>query len=227
MPAVPFIPGEIDDLGLTPQEFRVLGHVARRAGQNSVCYAGVATMAKTCRIHPDTIRKALKFLVGRGLIFARMRQGRTTEYFFHPPEKKGGVANTPRKPKEENPPKPRENHPPESKGDKGIPIKGSPLKAFPLNENENALSAAFEKMRAEIRKPVPPDSRSPVDFNAEIRERLERIIPDWRKHHFSLLYRQNPQKFERVLADVECQVREGKKLRNPGGYFTDTWQRFK
>jgi hypothetical protein len=42
-----------------------------------------------------------------------------------------------------------------------------------------------------------------------------------------VIYRQNPQKFERVLAEVECQVREGKILHNPGGYFTDTWQRFK
>ena len=71
-----FIHGNLDDLGLPPHPFRVYCHVARR-GQ---CFASVATIAKTCRMNPDTVRKALKSLVQEGLLTAQYRKGETTLY---------------------------------------------------------------------------------------------------------------------------------------------------
>lgn len=44
--------------------------------------------------------------------------------------------------------------------------------------------------------------------------------------HFTILARQNPGKFERVLCEVEQKAREGFQFTNIGGYFTDLWQRF-
>ena len=129
MPLVPFIPAEIDDLGLTPQEFRVMGHVARRAGKDGVCFEAIANMAKKCLLHPDTVRATLKSLVRRGVIFGKNRTGDTTLYAFTPFETKGGVSPTPPKPMEATSPKGMVPYPSEMKGAKGIPIKGSPLKA--------------------------------------------------------------------------------------------------
>ena len=36
----------------------------------------------------------------------------------------------------------------------------------------------------------------------------------------------NPEKMERVLADLKVQQREGKHVRNPGAYSEDLWKRF-
>jgi hypothetical protein len=43
----------------------------------------------------------------------------------------------------------------------------------------------------------------------------------WRKRA-----RANPAKLERVLAAVDVDLREGKPIKNPGGYAHDLWRRF-
>jgi len=98
-------------------------------------------------------------------------------------------------------------HPPETKDDKGIPFKELPSRHLNGNcavaaETENALITRIR------------------DFVGQAGMAASGGL-------FRTLIRQNPGKFERVLADGESQVREGKKLQNPGGYFIDTWKRFK
>jgi hypothetical protein len=43
---------------------------------------------------------------------------------------------------------------------------------------------------------------------------------------YRTLIRQNAGKFDRVLAQCELDAREGKDIRNRGGYFMDLWKRF-
>lgn len=38
--------------------------------------------------------------------------------------------------------------------------------------------------------------------------------------------RTNPSKARRVFSAMQCELREGKKFRNPGGYANDMWKRF-
>lgn len=67
---------ELDDAGLTPTEFRLLGHISRRAGSGE-CNASVPNMARHCGVHANTARKAVKGLVARNLIHRLDRQGQT------------------------------------------------------------------------------------------------------------------------------------------------------
>lgn len=66
-----FVHSSLDDLGLSPQEFRVYGHLARRAGRG-VAFPAIASIAETCRIHPQTARRAVATLIKRGLITREM-----------------------------------------------------------------------------------------------------------------------------------------------------------
>ena len=43
---------------------------------------------------------------------------------------------------------------------------------------------------------------------------------------FRTVARQNPSKFERVMADLESAIREGEDIQNPGGYFRKLWGLF-
>ena len=72
-----FIHAAVDDAMLSTAQFRVLCHVSRRGE----CYACVRRMAKTCRLHADTVRKALKELVKLGWLSPpKYRTGQTTVY---------------------------------------------------------------------------------------------------------------------------------------------------
>ena len=71
-----FIHAAVDDANLTPAQFRVLCHVGRRGE----CYEAVANMATHCRLHADTVRKALKELVQLGWLHRQRRTGTTSIY---------------------------------------------------------------------------------------------------------------------------------------------------
>lgn len=70
---------EADDSVLTPNEFRLYSHLARRAGAHGA-WPSVASMARQCRVHEDTIRRCLRRLMALNLIKARPRRGATTVY---------------------------------------------------------------------------------------------------------------------------------------------------
>ena len=131
-----FIHCNLDDCGLRPHPFRVLCHVARRGK----CFASVPTIATICRIHADTVRKALKELVQERLLIAQYRQGMTTIYRVNhqriingSPRKEG---STPYEKKGDLPcgndgavpPEKKVGDPSEKQGDKVYPIKDIPLR---------------------------------------------------------------------------------------------------
>jgi hypothetical protein len=70
------VSSEMDDLGLTKAEFRILSHILRRAGKDSVCDASVRTMARVTRTHPVYVRWIIRHLLKRKLIIRTIRPGR-------------------------------------------------------------------------------------------------------------------------------------------------------
>jgi len=78
-----FIPSHLDDYGLRPNVFRLYCHIARRDGPSGA-YPAVKTMARVCRIHPQTARDALRYLTEQGFLTREKRPGRTTIYRLTP-----------------------------------------------------------------------------------------------------------------------------------------------
>jgi DNA-binding MarR family transcriptional regulator len=74
-----FIPSQLDDYGHIPSVFRVYCHIARRDGDDGA-WASIASIARVCRIHPQTARSALRFLVAKGFLTRTPRRGSTTIY---------------------------------------------------------------------------------------------------------------------------------------------------
>ena len=72
----PFIPAWLDESDLSSQEFRIYCHVSRRGR----CYESVPSIARACRLHISTVKRALKALTTRRLLSRTQRNGRTTIY---------------------------------------------------------------------------------------------------------------------------------------------------
>ncbi len=77
---IAFIPSQLDERNLSPAEFRIYCHVVRRAGRDSTCWESIQNMAKKCRLCPNTVRKALHFLVDDGMIAVKPHPGYTYDY---------------------------------------------------------------------------------------------------------------------------------------------------
>jgi len=67
----------VDDAGLSPVDFRVLGHICRRAGEEN-CYASIRTIAKTCRVNEKTARASVHRLEKIGWVSMQKRTGQTS-----------------------------------------------------------------------------------------------------------------------------------------------------
>ena len=57
-----FVHSSIDDYPLTPFEFRIYAHLARRAGHGTA-YPSIEGMAHACKMSPETVRKAVHALL--------------------------------------------------------------------------------------------------------------------------------------------------------------------
>lgn len=153
-----FIHSRLDDYGLTPHQFRVYAHLARRASSGAA-WPAVATIATICQIHPKTVRDALRVLVVHRLITREPRPGKTPLYRltpaaqWHPPTRITGhppQSDTPVSNWEPTPPKRIQGYPSHLNGAEGNPIEGHPRKealhtqparGLPKSESE-ALEAA-------------------------------------------------------------------------------------
>lgn len=128
-----FVRSELDDYGLTLAQFRLYGHISRRAGPKG-CFESVPNLAKCCRMKPETARKALTFLAQQKLILLTPRSGEShfckltpiLSWLPHPSRKGVGVAPPERG--ERGTPERGETHPSRKGVDKGSPSEGSPIK---------------------------------------------------------------------------------------------------
>lgn len=133
-----FIHSEVDDLGLTPFEFRVYAHLARRVdGRNGKYWESVKAGAEICRMNMKTYRVALANLVDIGLVAREERTGQTSVYRLTPkcawltPTVLG--RGTP--PLSGRPPLPNQ-------GDKGTPLKVLPLRGVHPPKNDAQVAAS-------------------------------------------------------------------------------------
>lgn len=78
---LPFIPGHLDDLGLTPQEFRIVCRVSRRGE----CSESMANIAAGCGLHLKTVRRLVRRLQALRVIEVSARPGITTILRLGPP----------------------------------------------------------------------------------------------------------------------------------------------
>jgi len=73
-----FVHSAVDDAGLTPVQFRVMGHLSRRAGTDGLAYCSNESIGKVCGISLPTVKKAIRDLRARCVLVPEFRQGRTT-----------------------------------------------------------------------------------------------------------------------------------------------------
>lgn len=88
----------LDDAGLTAEQFRVMAAVCRKCGDEAngrQCDASILTLAKICRLHPQTVRDALISLKALGWVDVIERSGRSKVHvprFPYPSGSKVGVS---------------------------------------------------------------------------------------------------------------------------------------
>jgi hypothetical protein len=87
----PFIPAWLDDLDLTPIQFRLYAHMVRRAGINGIAWPAHRSIEKVCHVTRKTVSANLKILVGYGLLvpLKKDRRGHIT-YGVRLPASVGG-----------------------------------------------------------------------------------------------------------------------------------------
>ena len=139
--SVIFIHSCLDDYGLSPSEFRVYAHVARRGGATGAAWSSVPNIARLCRLHPQTVRKALRTLTAQRLLSAEFRAGESTCYrltssstWLPPKTAVDNPAETGAPPSDSTatPAKRIHRYPSEMSIDKGNPIEGDPKKEIPV-----------------------------------------------------------------------------------------------
>ena len=79
-----FIHSAIDDAGLSVHEFRLVCHLARRAG-NGEAFPSAESMARVCKMKRDTVFKVLKSLKGRNIVTVKQRDGDSNLYRINKP----------------------------------------------------------------------------------------------------------------------------------------------
>lgn len=76
-----FVRSELDDARLTPHEFRIYAHIARRSN----CFASLESMADICQMSQATIKRVLASLKEKGMIDLISRPGTTHLISITPP----------------------------------------------------------------------------------------------------------------------------------------------
>ena len=79
-----FVHSELDDIGLSAQEFRIYGHLARRVGRNHHAWPSLTGMAEKCKLNRHTVINAIQGLLERGLIRVEKNPGRMNHYILTP-----------------------------------------------------------------------------------------------------------------------------------------------
>lgn len=81
-----FVPSELDDANLSMPAFRVYCHLARRTlHSRKDKFPGAPSIAVTCRMNEDTVWRALKELINRGMVKREGRKGTTSRHTLTAP----------------------------------------------------------------------------------------------------------------------------------------------
>lgn len=134
-----FIHSSLDDYGLSAPVFRVYCHLARRDGRDGA-WSAVKDIASVCRLHPQTVRKALRLLTGHHLVSREFRCGQTTVFrltpasAWQPPTHINGdpcETDTKASVSAGSLPKRIQSNPSEKDAVEGNPVEGDPKKEDP------------------------------------------------------------------------------------------------
>lgn len=153
-----FIRSELDDLRLTPPQFRIYCHICRRGD----CFDSIPTMARVCCVNAKTARAALRGLAQAALIEVTLRTGQSTIYKPSPMSQwkrqplayNGRGRNaTPPKMRGGTPTLKRHTHPSHFRPDKGSPIEGTPPegKGPPSNADKISLEHELQRLEAQLK----------------------------------------------------------------------------
>lgn len=185
---LPFmVHSELDDLGLSPYEFRVYAHMVRRAGDRDGAYwESVKSGAEHCRMDVKTYRAALAALEALRLVVRVDRPGQTSEYRltsrsdWRPLPKTGGAPLP-------NPVLPNPVPLPETVGDPYQKREGTPTgngtqrespEGNPLKVIQRDASAKPTKPQGFDPKTIPlPDHVTPDVWASFVEHRAERRKP--------------------------------------------------
>lgn len=144
-----FCPSDLDDAGLTPAEFRIYCHLARRAG-SGVAFCGIRSMAEVCQLNKDTVLASIEILEHRRMITVKRTPGSNSHYRLTPKsawvsEKREHLDRS-LKPDTLSP---QTGHTVRNEGTKGTPLKVIP-KDTPTGEScgDVELPAGFPKTEA-------------------------------------------------------------------------------
>lgn len=151
-----FIHSSLDEAELTPHQFRIFAHLARRASSRyGQCYSSVGNMSMVCMMKKATVRRSLVELQERGMLTCKERPGFTNLWFLEPPDKwlplpKGdrGSNGNPYPQTVGDPPQNGVGDPPQKGVGEGTPREGNPKEGNPTAE----VSAAKSKPVSQKRK---------------------------------------------------------------------------
>lgn len=164
---LPFmVHSELDDLDLSPHEFRVYAHLVRRANDSRGEYwESIEAGAKHCRMNAKTYRAALASLVDLRLLTREDRPGETSVYRLTPrsawlaaPTKSGGGTKNGRG-TESGRGTPTEN------GRTPLPKtvdKGNPLKGVPGRESQKTYTREPKPKKPAKKKTEPTHEFNPA-----------------------------------------------------------------
>jgi len=128
----PFIPSKLDDFKLTPIEFRLFCHIARRDDSEEHCWESVPHMAKHCGINKLTAWGALRVLQEFKLITKARRPGQTALFMVNDSESwEPGRKTYPGRKTVHHPDEKVTHHPDEKPTHKGNPLKAIPIRGTP------------------------------------------------------------------------------------------------
>jgi hypothetical protein len=137
-----FVHSDLDDAGLTANQFRLVGRVARRAGTDGWCFESAPNIAVGTKLGVETVRKVMRELRDLGVLEAEARRGKTWALRINPKEKwrtigsgaigsgaigSGAIATLGNG---------AGGYPPISRGDEVYPSEGNPRKVIPLSSGK-------------------------------------------------------------------------------------------
>jgi hypothetical protein len=88
-----FVHSKLDDIGLTPPQFRIFAHLSRRAHSTGKAWPGIDSMAKVCRMHKETVIEVLRFLEAASMVIIKKAPGKKSVYQLTAPSKWKPVGN--------------------------------------------------------------------------------------------------------------------------------------
>ena len=197
--ALIFLHSDLDDYGLDASVFRVYAHLSRRAGSGAA-FPAIRSIAQVCRLHPATVRAALRTLARFRLITRDARPGRTPLYRLTPKSawlpaialaSQPSRTDTPSNSIQATPPNLMQGYPSQDDIAEGNPIEGNPqkergggggaapaLQEIPSDEEVLEFGQTFPGQRG-MRGPM--DQMFVVCWLSDVFGRRE-FPPNWKRH---------------------------------------------